>query len=63
LRALHAANPHALLFGTDLPSTRSPQPFEPRDIELLVDALGEKAAEMALWRNAAEFYRLSRDAD
>ncbi|NJD61484.1 MAG: 2-pyrone-4,6-dicarboxylate hydrolase, partial [Deltaproteobacteria bacterium] len=33
LRALHAANPHALLFGTDLPSTRSPQPFEPRDIE------------------------------
>ncbi|MGE5753734.1 MAG: amidohydrolase family protein [Deltaproteobacteria bacterium] len=61
LRAIHAANPHALMFGTDLPSTRSPQPFEPRDIELLVDALGEEAAGMALWRNAAGFYRLSRN--
>jgi predicted TIM-barrel fold metal-dependent hydrolase len=63
LRALHAVNPHALMFGTDLPSTRSPQPFLPRDIELLVDALGEKEAERALWRNAAEFYRLSTDVE
>lgn len=63
LRAIHAANPHVLMFGTDLPSTRSPQPFEPRDVELLVDALGEEAAEMALWRNAAGFYRFSRNVD
>jgi predicted TIM-barrel fold metal-dependent hydrolase len=61
LRALHAANPHALMFGTDLPSTRSPQPFGPCDIERLVDALGNEAAELALWRNAAGFYRLSPD--
>jgi predicted TIM-barrel fold metal-dependent hydrolase len=63
LRALHAANPHALMFGTDLPSTRAPQPFQPGDIDLLVDALGEEAAEGALWRNAAGFYRLPGYAD
>lgn len=58
LRAIHAANPQALMFGTDLPSTRAPRPFEPNDITLLVDALGDEGAEMALWRNAAGFYRI-----
>lgn len=58
LRAIHAANPFALMFGTDLPSTRAPRPFETGDIELLVDALGEKGAEMALWLNALGFYRV-----
>jgi len=59
LRAIHAANPHALMFGTDLPSTRAPRPFETRDIVLLVDVLGYKGAEKALWLNAVSFYRLS----
>ena len=61
LRAIYAANPHALMFGTDLPSTRAPRPFETSDIELLVDTLGDKAAEMALWLNAASFYRVSEN--
>ncbi len=46
------------MFGTDLPSTRAPRPFQPDDIELLIDALGEGGARQALWDNAAEFYRL-----
>lgn len=58
LQAIHAVNPHALMFGTDLPSTRAPRPFEVRDIDMLVDALGDEGAEMALWRNAVSFYRL-----
>ena len=58
LRAIHAANPQALMFGTDLPSTRAPRPFEANDISLLVDALGDKGAELALWMNAVSFYRL-----
>jgi predicted TIM-barrel fold metal-dependent hydrolase len=58
LQAIHAANPQALMFGTDLPSTRAPRPFEENDISLLVDALGDEGAELALWRNAAVFYRL-----
>jgi len=58
LQAIHAANPQALMFGTDLPSTRAPRPFETNDITLIVDALGEEGAELALWRNATSFYRL-----
>lgn len=58
LRAVHAANPGALMFGTDLPSTRAPRPFDPGDIGILLDSLGEDGAESALWRNAASFYRL-----
>jgi predicted TIM-barrel fold metal-dependent hydrolase len=58
LRAIHAANPQALMFGTDLPSTRAPRPFEANDISLLVDALGDEGAKLALWVNAAIFYRL-----
>lgn len=58
LRNIHAANPAALMFGTDLPSTRAPRPFDPRDIMLLTEALGEAGAGRALWGNAAKFYRL-----
>jgi predicted TIM-barrel fold metal-dependent hydrolase len=58
LRALHAANPQALMFGTDLPSTRAPRPFHPSDLTLLIETLGEPAAQRALWSNAASFYRL-----
>ncbi|RMU66218.1 hypothetical protein ALP29_200457 [Pseudomonas syringae pv. avii] len=46
------------MFGTDLPSTRAPRPFQADDIELLIDALGEKDAQRAMWDNAASFYRL-----
>ena len=59
LQQIHSANPHALMFGTDLPSTRAPRPFEDSDIVLLIDALGEDGAGRALWQNAREFYRLS----
>ncbi|KAA8712170.1 amidohydrolase family protein [Pseudomonas cannabina] len=58
LRDIHAANPNALMFGTDLPSTRAPRPFQADDIDLLIDALGEHGARQALWANAAQFYRL-----
>jgi hypothetical protein len=46
------------MFGTDLPSTRAPRPFEANDISLIVDALGDEGAELALWMNAVNFYRL-----
>ncbi len=63
LRRIHAANPGALMFGTDLPSTRAPRPFRARDIELLVEAIGEGGARKALWGNAVEFYRLKEVGD
>ena len=58
LQDIHAANPNALMFGTDLPSTRAPRTFENNDIDIVVNALGESGAQKALWQNARDFYRL-----
>ena len=60
LKEICAANPEALMFGTDLPSTRAPRPYADGDLCLLLDALGEKLARMALFENAAAFYRPTR---
>jgi predicted TIM-barrel fold metal-dependent hydrolase len=57
LRRLAAANPDALVFGTDLPSTRAPVPFRPSDIDLVVDALGDEVAGKVLLHNARALYR------
>lgn len=57
LRALHAARPGALLFGTDLPSTRAPRPFRVADLECVVDALGVNAARRVCFDNAVALYR------
>jgi len=56
LTAIHSINPQALMFGTDLPSTRSPRPFSNRDIGLVSDALGEDASRV-FCHNAINFYR------
>jgi predicted TIM-barrel fold metal-dependent hydrolase len=58
LRDLHAANPAALMFGTDLPSTRAPRPYDDDDVQLVCDALGEAAAERVFSTNAVQWYRL-----
>ncbi len=58
LRSVYAANPAALMFGTDLPSTRAPRPFKAQDILTVITALGETGAQRVLWDNAAQFYRL-----
>ncbi|MCU1727498.1 amidohydrolase family protein [Pseudomonas sp. 7P_10.2_Bac1] len=58
LQVIHNANPNALMFGTDLPSTRAPRTFENNDIAIIVNALGEPAAQKVLWQNARDFYRL-----
>jgi predicted TIM-barrel fold metal-dependent hydrolase len=52
-----AANPEALMFGTDLPSTRAPRAYADQDMLLLLDALGEDLARKALYDNAVAFYR------
>jgi predicted TIM-barrel fold metal-dependent hydrolase len=60
LQAIAAANPEALLFGTDLPSTRAPRAFESADIELISQALGPALAAKALQDNALALYRPRR---
>jgi predicted TIM-barrel fold metal-dependent hydrolase len=57
LVAIAGANPAALMFGTDLPSTRAPRAFTPDDIGLLLDALGETLGRRALYENALALYR------
>jgi predicted TIM-barrel fold metal-dependent hydrolase len=58
LKELYAANPQALMFGTDLPSTRAPRPYTDEDFLLVVETLGAEAAKEVLYGNAAAFYRV-----
>jgi predicted TIM-barrel fold metal-dependent hydrolase len=57
LKALYEANPDALMFGTDLPSTRAARPYSDRDFLLVIETLGEAAARRVLCENAIGFYR------
>lgn len=56
LRAIAAVDPRALLFGTDLPSTRAARPFADADLDLVRTALGAHAAAV-LRDNAVALYR------
>jgi predicted TIM-barrel fold metal-dependent hydrolase len=57
LWAIDAANPHALMFGTDLPSTRAPRAYSDQDLGLIVNTLGEARAADVLCHNAVALYR------
>jgi hypothetical protein len=56
LQDISAANPQALMFGTDLPSTRAPRPYDDQDLLLVVEALGEEQAGNVLYGNALALY-------
>lgn len=56
LQELYAANPEALMFGTDLPSTRAPRPYDDGDFDLVIEALGDEGARKVFHDNAAAFY-------
>jgi len=49
----------ALMFGTDLPSTRAPRPFSAADIDLLGETLGHHEAAKVLHDNAVALYRMT----
>jgi predicted TIM-barrel fold metal-dependent hydrolase len=57
LTDLYAANPRALMFGTDLPSTRAPRPYRDDDYTLVLETLGEEKGANVFYKNAIEFYR------
>lgn len=50
-------NPEALLFGTDLPSTRARVPFSDNDIELIKRNFSITELHMILYKNAVKWYR------
>jgi predicted TIM-barrel fold metal-dependent hydrolase len=60
LQSLYAANPESLMFGTDLPSTRAPRPYEEADFTLVIEALGSEKASKVLYENAVKFYHPER---
>jgi len=62
VRAIVSVNPDALMFGTDLPSTRARRPFHDSDLEVVLGAVGDEAlVEKVLFRNALDWYRAPRE--
>jgi predicted TIM-barrel fold metal-dependent hydrolase len=49
----------ALVFGSDIPSTRAERPFMPSDIELIEQVLGQELAAKVFWDNAIAPYRVA----
>lgn len=56
LKSIYATNPEALMFGTDLPSTRAKRPFAYADVELIQELFDAMATEKILYQNALDFY-------
>jgi len=57
LESIASVRQDALVFGTDLPSTRAPRPFATTDIELVERTLGVELARHVFWDNAQTLYR------
>jgi predicted TIM-barrel fold metal-dependent hydrolase len=56
LKSIYEINPDALMFGTDLPSTRAKRPFEYGDVELIQHLFDEHATDKILYTNALKWY-------
>jgi len=57
LQDINSANPRALMFGTDLPSTRAPKPYCDEDFLCVIESVGEEAARAIFYDNAQAFYQ------
>ncbi|HEY2612176.1 MAG TPA: amidohydrolase family protein [Reyranella sp.] len=60
LEAIAKKSPDALVFGTDIPSTRAARPFQPSDIDLVEKVLGPELAQKTFWDNPIALYRANR---
>lgn len=61
LEAVARKSPAALVFGTDMPSTRAARPFQPADIDLVEKVLGPDLARKAFWDNPVALYRIKAE--
>ena len=57
ITAIINLNEDALIFGTDLPSTRAPRAFQPSDIDILLSSLTTEQLKKVLYTNAISLYR------
>lgn len=60
LKEINSVKSNSLMFGTDLPSTRSPRPFQNEDIKLILENFNETDCRNILFENAASFYKLRK---
>ena len=58
LERIAQKNPDALVFGTDLPSTRAQRPFLASDIDLIERVLGPELARRTFWDNPLALYKV-----
>jgi predicted TIM-barrel fold metal-dependent hydrolase len=58
LKKIVASNPDCLMFGTDLPGTRAPRPFDQDDLKIITDNFSEEIIKKILYKNALRFYRI-----
>ncbi|MCM3740087.1 amidohydrolase family protein [Oceanobacillus luteolus] len=56
LKSIYDVNPDALMFGTDLPSTRAKRPFEYADIEMIMELFDKIAIDKIMYFNAWNWY-------
>lgn len=56
LKSIYQVNPDAMMFGTDLPSTRAKRPFTYADIELIQQLFNEIEVDKILYKNALYWY-------
>ncbi|RUO80727.1 2-pyrone-4,6-dicarboxylate hydrolase [Idiomarina tyrosinivorans] len=61
VKSLYDIDPSCLMFGTDLPGTRSNRSFEPSDIDTIVEALDgdREAVNNVFSENAKAFYQIT----
>ncbi|WP_448851840.1 amidohydrolase family protein [Corynebacterium sp. 335C] len=59
LRRVHEANPAALMFGTDLPGSRSYRRLNAGDVDVLLDVLGDWEMPRVMHANAFAFHDFS----
>jgi predicted TIM-barrel fold metal-dependent hydrolase len=57
IKDIVSINPDALVFGTDLPSTRAPKPYTDEDFFMVINSIGEDLARKVFYENAILFYR------
>lgn len=59
MATIDRANPNALVFGTDLPSTRARVPFADADLDRVRAAVGDDRAGAVLRENSRRLYRIT----
>lgn len=56
MQEIVAIRPDALMFGTDMPSTRAKVPFSKKDIDLIKKNFDKEQTENILYKNAYDWY-------